>query len=655
MNIYLSSINLFNIMCNYLKYQEITSLSLTNKYFYSVLNPEKNPYINTIYREYTLKKYYNFNNKKNYKLYDEYYLDDYNKTKNNWKNIYKKIYINLKLYPHIEIGEEIYKCFNIHYYLPYTREENKILEYKNNTLHQLISYDILKNDLIIRNYYDKYFDKKNENSKKNKIEPLKKGLYFENELINFKSESSKYKNKKLIKYITNYSFQKLDNIYYSIINLKNSSKIKKKKNKINLIFHFLIWLNHTFILFNNLLCNYVYQFSDLKDEKKIIIEYSKTHTNLINFGLMVNEKFNNINIIFNLFQKENLSSKNDFKIYYMFMNIMKNNFYLKLKPILNNNIGKMLNIFYNENFTQEKILLIDNYDDNNNIETNYTEAINEENEIENYEDDYINDSLSEGIDVEYDEDSINENNLSCKEIIGEYSNLILDFSINKYNANYINHSKINLDKYYNEFEDLFQGKFLENIQNRINKLENYTFSEEINSLNLYFSLTKRIFSENDGLKLINRTKLNLLKISENYFFKYLNELIDIKFKSDLKNNETPINKYTNNDIFVLKDYTFNNKYNNIVNELYTSRICEIKDNLVNNNLNFIKDKKKEEIETIVDNYLNSNYEKNQLIALCKDIIIYFSNQIYLYSSEDNKIIEIITKKNDDKLSKLFNK
>ena len=655
MNIYLSSINLFNIMCNYLKYQEITSLSLTNKYFYSVLNPEKNPYINTIYREYTLKKYYNFNNKKNYKLYDEYYLDDYNKTKNNWKNIYKKIYINLKLYPHNEIGEEIYKCFNIHYYLPYTREENKILEYKNNTLHQLISYDILKNDLIIRNYYDKYFDKKNENSKKNKIEPLKKGLYFENELINFKSESSKYKNKKLIKYITNYSFQKLDNIYYSIINLKNSSKIKKKKNKINLIFHFLIWLNHTFILFNNLLCNYVYQFSDLKDEKKIIIEYSKTHTNLINFGLMVNEKFNNINIIFNLFQKENLSSKNDFKIYYMFMNIMKNNFYLKLKPILNNNIGKMLNIFYNENFTQEKILLIDNYDDNNNIETNYTEAINEENEIENYEDDYINDSLSEGIDVEYDEDSINENNLSCKEIIGEYSNLILDFSINKYNANYINHSKINLDKYYNEFEDLFQGKFLENIQNRINKLENYTFSEEINSLNLYFSLTKRIFSENDGLKLINRTKLNLLKISENYFFKYLNELIDIKFKSDLKNYETPINKYTNNDIFVLKDYTFNNKYNNIVNELYTSRICEIKDNLVNNNLNFIKDKKKEEIETIVDNYLNSNYEKNQLIALCKDIIIYFSNQIYLYSSEDNKIIEIITKKNDDKLSKLFNK
>ena len=92
-----------------------------------------------------------------------------------------------------------------------------------------------------------------------------------------------------------------------------------------------------------------------------------------------------------------------------------------------------------------------------------------------------------------------------------------------------------------------------------------------------------------------------------------------------------------------------------MNELYTSRICEIKDNLINNNLNFIKDKEKEEIETIVDNYLNSNYEKNQLIALCKDIIIYFSNQIYLYSSEDNKIIEIITKKNDDKLSKLFNK
>ena len=641
MGLYLSSINHDESLCDFLECKDIINISLTNKNFYSKLNPKNNPYVNSKFRDYSLKKYYNINNVNNFKLYVEYYLDDYKMTKNNWKEINQKIYENKMKYPQKEISEDVYKSFYNHIFFPYQRAENKIFEYKNNTLHQLVNYDAKKNELILNNYYDKYFGY-NEFSSKDKIEPLKKGLFFEEELTNFKSEKKDYDNKKIIKYITNYSYQEIDNIYYSTFTSKNSKKFKKKKKKINSVLLFIIWLNHTFILFIELLYKYVNQFSDFKSEKKLIIEYNKTHTNLINFGLMIDEKFNNVNIIINLLQKGNSSTNSNFKIYSMFMNIMRNNFYLKIKPKLNKNIGKIFDLLYDENFNKEQI---DNYEENN-IES--TETVNEENENENYSDDYMNDSFCEDCDVEYEEESFNDDKLTFKEIFEENNNLILDFSINKDNANYINHSQIALNELYIQRENFVLEKFSENIQKTFNNFKNEPFKETIDSLNAIFLLNKRMFSENDGIKIINRTKLKMVEVAEKNFLEFFDETLDKQFKEDMKNNNIPKSFQENKDNFTLKDYNFKNKYNKVVYGLYIDKIYKIKENLVNNNLNAFQDKTKEQIENIVVNYLISN---NKINVIFKDIIIYFSNQTYLFNDVDNRICEKIISHKDDKLFK----
>ena len=536
--------------------------------------------------------------------------------------------------------------------MPYQRIENKILEYEYSTMHQTFCYDIQKNNLITSNYYNKYF----EDDKNDKIVPLRKGLFFEQELINCKSEMKIDKNKNIINLIMNYSYEKLDNIYCS--NLDEEKKNKKSKNfKLNTtsnVIFFLLWLNHTFILFMNLLYNYVLQFKNITDTKKIIIEYSKIHKDLINFGLMINEKFNNINIIFNYLNKDQTGVKSHFKIYKMFLNIMEKNFYQKLKPLLNNNIVQLLNLAYKENMEQEK--LNNTYDSNNN-ETNNTEVVNEENENDDYLYDNIDEIEDNENESENDEDS-NDAHLTYKDIIDEYSNLILDFSINQDNCIYINSSKIKLNDSYNEYENIFIETISKKYENLLsinsNENEKSLDDEEINILNNSYSFIKKITGKEGDYHLINRIKFNLLKKVENIIYNSLNKLINKEFIYNLKNVNKEHNNLINKDsnvISVNNSCAFNNKYyNNIVYELYLRKLDEIKNNLIENNTNNILD---EEIKDAVYNYIYSNDKQNTLMALSKDIILFFCNQINLYNNEDVEIIDYLFKKKENKQTKSF--
>ena len=218
----------------------------------------------------------------------------------------------------------------------------------------------------------------------------------------------------------------------------------------------------------------------------------------------------------------------------------------------------------------------------------------------------MNDSFCEDCDVEYEEESFNDDKLTFKEIFEENNNLILDFSINKDNANYINHSQIALNELYIQRENFVLEKFSENIQKTFNNFKNEPFKETIDSLNAIFLLNKRMFSENDGIKIINRTKLKMVEVAEKNFLEFFDETLDKQFKEDMKNNNIPKSFQENKDNFTLKDYNFKNKYNKVVYGLYIDKIYRIKENLVNNNLNAFQDKTKEQIENIVVNYLISN-------------------------------------------------
>ena len=678
--------NLLNIIARYIKYKDIFNFSLTNKSFHKLLNEENNPYINSLFRDFVFSKYYNIHNISR-KFYNENIKDDdYKISKKNWKNIFKNLYINSQIFLDKEVNEFIYNNFKIHYYLPYQRKENVILEYENSTFHQKMCYDIKKNDLIEKNYYDKFFKNRrinDENSNKI-IEPLRKGLFFEKELANFQLEVTTYKeNNNIVKMIIDYEYEELDKLFNSTISFdidldrdreRDKKEYKNKsKRKFNLIYFFLIWLNHTFILFTNLVYNYVIQFKESGSARQIISAYSKTHSNLINFGLLINEKLNNVNIIINYIKEESespiIEHPKKFSIYEMLLNIMKKNFYQKLKPILNENIEKMIKNF-NEDILQKKKINVSF--DSNNIETSNSEILNDENNADddNY-DLYLNDSGEKDYSLEEDNDLNDEdNNMTDQEVIEQYFNFILDFSINGENSSYINHSKIILSQTFIEQENLMKNIFLENLRKKlvINEEkeylnENYLFEEEVESLNDLFSLLKK-YSKSDSIKkgninLINRTKLNIFKSSESILFNYLEQINKKKFIYELKNEEKgnkESNENTKNTVNNISVNSLNlsdkKYYNKAENSFFINKLNEIKNNLINCNLNMIEIRK-DKIEELADKYINNN--ENKLMMITKDIINLYNNQYNLFNYQDIKILDELFKDKINKNDKLFNR
>ena len=682
--------NLLNIIARYIKYKDIFNFSLTNKSFHKLLNEENNPYINSLFRDFVFSKYYNIHNISR-KFYNENIKDDdYKISKKNWKNIFKNLYINSQIFLDKEVNEFIYNNFKIHYYLPYQRKENVILEYENSTFHQKMCYDIKKKDLIEKNYYDKFFKNRrinDENSNKI-IEPLRKGLFFEKELANFQLEVTTYKeNNNIVKMIIDYAYEELDKLYNSTISFdidldsdrerereRDKKEYKNKsKRKFNLIYFFLIWLNHTFILFTNLVYNYVIQFKESGSARQIISAYSKTHSNLINFGLLINEKLNNVNIIINYIKEESespiIEHSKKFSIYEMLLNIMQKNFYQKLKPILNENIEKMIKNF-NEDILQKKKINVSF--DSNNIETSNSEILNDENNADddNY-DLYLNDSGEKDYSLEEDNDLNDEdNNMTDQEVIEQYFNFILDFSINGENSSYINHSKIILSQTFIEQENLMKNIFLENLRKKlvINEEkeylnENYLFEEEVESLNDLFSLLKK-YSKSDSIKkgninLINRTKLNIFKSSESIVFNYLEQINKKKFIYELKNEEKgnkESNENTKNTVNNISVNSLNlsdkKYYNKAENSFFINKLNEIKNNLINCNLNMIEIRK-DKIEELADKYINNN--ENKLMMITKDIINLYNNQYNLFNYQDIKILDELFKDKINKNDKLFNR
>lgn len=674
--------DLLNIAARYIKYKDIFNFSLTNKSLFSLFNEENNSYINGLFRDLVFSKYYNIK-KSSHQFYKENEKDDnYKISKKNWKNIFKILFINSQLFLDKEISELIYNSFNNHYYLPYQRKENEILEYEYSSLHQRICYDIKKKDSINKNYYDKFFKKsKNSNTK---IEPLRKGLAFEEELSNFQLEINTYKeNENIAKIILNYSYEELDTLYNSYFcfdtSLNKDRDKKENKNncnskrKFNLIYFFLIWLNHTLILFTNLLFNYVTQFKESGSAKQIINAYSKTHMNLINFGLLINEKLNNVNIIINYLREEiephEIENPKKFSIYEMLLNIMQKNFFQKLNPILNENIEKMMKNFNEDNIQKKKINISF---DSNNIETNNSEIINEENNADddNY-DLYLNDSEEADFSLEEEDSDLNdEDNKTDQEVIEQYINLILDFNINGENSSYINHSKIILKDPYIQYENLFINTFLDNLRKKytIDEEKDYLnetnlFEDEAESLNdLYFLLKKYGKSDSNkigNINLINRTKFNLFKNSENKVFSYLELINNKKFVCELK-NEINRNKQASENIkntvnnIALNNLKSNNKkyYNKDENLFFINKLNELKNNLVNFNINMSKIKR-EKIKELAERYINNN--ENKLMMVTKDIIYLYNNQYNLFSHQDKKIFDVLFKDKNNEQNKLFNR
>ena len=637
--------NIITIISKFLPSNDLFSLSAIDKETYDTkLNPKKNPLVNSLYRSYVLEKvYFSEFSEEEEIIKEKEIIDDYNITQNNWKNIYIEIMRNLSNFHYEDkknIKKDVYNRFSYHTYLPFIRKENIILENKESSLHQYYCYDFHKNNRIITNHYDKFLDLNNNcfivNDKDNFI--LRQNLFFENELLNFNEILINLKtnndNIELLEKIINLDYKALDDFYCK----NNMREIN------NVILDFILWLNHSVILFSKLLFSKIKIYcDDIKKGNELLKEYIEIHNNFINFSLSINEQYKNINIIINYlyrFIKDKTQKYFQFSLHKMIFNIMKNELYYKIKPYLEQPFKLIVSQFCQEIFSLEnKNERRPSFDTGIKCEEENNNSFNE------------NDDL-EMVDCDCDSSfELDKKEMSLKDIINYFMKCMTDLSINEINANFINHSNIKMDENYINYENILINSFVDEIDNCLRKENNSAFD--------LFTIMKNILSicdENNrrinlekymGFNFIRRTKKLIYKKVKKYLKKKICQNINDEFnKIILENNINDNNKGKNNE----NAKNINQSMKEMIAELdneekkqleikIEKKITKIKNDLTslaNSNNNFCNIVN---IAQIINNYIENVALEN--IVTLKFILNCFFIEKKIYIETDNKILAIL--------------
>ena len=590
---------IMSCISQFLNTRDIISLSEANKKLYlSILNPEKNTIINTLYREQIIKKYFVdednieiLSNETNFN--SNLLIDDYNETKNNWKKILKEFEINLNNFSDKKVSNIIYELFKNHLYLSDIRKDNKFLEYENSDFHQNHCYDWFQRISFLVNYYKKYFDNK---QKPEKI--IGRHLIYEEKLINYIDIENEMENSNeeqiLINQIFEYDFEKIEK-YYS--NNRNNKKI-------NDVLLFILWLIKTSELFSKMLSSYMTIFDKSIEEKEIINEYINKQKAFLQFAKSINENFNNINIILNnLYYHQNKTNNktNFFSLYEMIKKIMEKNFISIIKSKIMKNFNKFLKKYF-QNLFSEKNWEINSEGSTQSNSFEYDEEMEIEEEIQYFKED-------------------------DKYLLEEFVNCILNLNINPLNANLINHTGIKLGDEYNNIENLLIKSFIEELKKNIEFLS----IEEINKIINYF-----IYDEFTSFRFIRRTKIKLLRETTNSLTNHIIKKLTKEFNEYL-NGATQMKKTAK--IYLEETYLnfLSSKQKKWVNEFYENQLETIK--------NYLKINFPQKNTQINEYFMNTNLE---ILSQVKNLIEICSFLIGIFKERNNIVMNIINTRIQEK-------
>ena len=619
-----------NIATNVSSYlsKELLFLSSVNKeLYYTKLNPVHNSIVNTHYRDLVFKEIYfnDMDDEEKAKNKDEF-LDDYKITNNNWKQIFidlNHLYYDYDFIVKKNYSKDVFYRFKLHIYLPFVRKSNKILENKESSLHQYYCYDFNDNKRIYT-YYDKYLDLENNGFKgqNSKNFLFRKNLTFENEFLGINelihNVQGNNEFKLLVERIINYDYVSIDKQYYN-----------NKTN--NEVFDFIIWLNHSAILFSKFLYSFInIHCYEPKNKNELIIEYTKAQNDFVNFSLSINEFFSNINIIINYlyrFIKDKTKSYNDFSIYKMFFNIMKKELYDKLQKNLILDFKNLV-----EQYCKELLDFVDNK--RTSSFGSYAKTDCGDDFAEDEELDLIIDELP----LENEENK----EMTKIEIINNFMACITDLSIDERNALCINHSNIKMDDNYQIYEKILIEVFVNEINNCINKekkpIENiYSVFTNILSIKHQDDI-----KENKGFNFINRTKKilfdaifsclkrNIFLIIENEFLGYFQNINTNNKQNTIENIKIINNENLKKLIDELnkeEKLKIDNIYNDLLNkmknefETKTNINCKSNNNIVNS-------------KEAIDNYFET---KNDNFIFLKTILCNYYLEDKLYADINSRI------------------
>lgn len=520
----------------------------------------------------------------------------------------------------------------------------------------------------------------NQDTKDNKVinnnggvKILKEGLSFEKDLKNYyitfyKLNSNNFYKDLILNNIITYKYEELDNIYIDTFN----------KDSVNIDFiNLVLWINHSFIIYSNFIYEYFKNMNDDIDEKIFLIEYVNKYNEIINIALSLNSNFNNINIIINQFvinysyfndvnKKEStdlslsqsfstlsnssINSNNNnnnckFSLYNLFLTIIHNNIYNKLKE----NIISKFKILVSK-YTK------DLFENKNKIDTE-KEKEKEKNRMGNEISDYDNIDLKSD-NIETYNDMMVEDDLidlllhkepTEKEAIENFINSEVDFIINDKNANFINHTGLKVTEEYEDIENILINQFTlnlkKNIENEKSLLNSFEIIEKIVKCN---NNVTNLQAYPDSFALIRRTKKNLMK-----------QCIIVMFQKILKNLSKNFMAHTKMNNKNEIDFSLNEKelkktksaYSLDLSELNSKKRLEVSsqvDKEINNIKTYIaeevikpyeKENTKIQYQKIIDEYIN--YDGIDFVLLIKKILWFYYSELGLYEEKDEKVYKIL--------------
>ena len=605
----------------YLKPEDILSFSSCNKAIYKKLNPCTNIAINITFCRYTNRKCFEMDEDYN-KIHEIDLIDNCWKSNINWKLYLVQINKHFKEYPDIEISKKVLDIFKTKLYLNDLRKENPHLEYFNSSYHQVFCYDWKFKETCNSNYYghfinNNYIQNRGMNGKEIKI--LRENLPFEYELKNFINVYFEIKKNKeykdVIDNIINYNFENLEKIY---------ENAKNNVNKINKIIYFLLWLNKSLIVYSVNTYESIIRFQNDKDCNTFLNDFNDNYNNYTNVSLLLNQNFQNINIIINYLNMYIMNNNNicyNFSIYELARNIFKKKVYDKVSETVLQKTTILLNKYKFDNINE-----ISNQDENNNDSMD-CEELNETDESSNM-------SFFE-IDEEKND----------KEILENIINNLLDININKYNANAINHSLVKLSTEYEQIENLVNEKFCQFIQEKLNEekpaLELFEIIEKTleSNKNEYFLVKQN----SSTLKVINRTRKNLLKGTFKTMCNYILPNILKDFNSHLKinNNERQL-KLNAHEIMYKNSYkcdlsNLSNKAMMEIEAKVKEEINNIKSCIYEKN---IKGYNVNDTIKLVNEYMDN--DGIEIVLLVKKMIYFYFKEMQIYEEKDKKIFNILS-------------
>ena len=446
------------------------------------------------------------------------------------------------------------------------------------------------------------------------------------------------------------------------------------------IINFVLWINYIYILYIKYNFEYVNGLLDYIENEELLTEFISRKNDLTNVALLINNAFENINIIINFLSLYKFIYDDYYKKHPSSPSISSTNSipniqiteeeqkYYYNKIVFSNNKFCLYNLFnkiIEKEYTSkldEKISKIFKTSSTEYFEELFTIKEEKENDKENKngkkngmdldgDDEYLNQIKAEDDDCDCDDYSdYSDISLNAKptkkEIIENFMNSMVDRYINGNNSNGIMHTyfimdKSYIDNYENVLIDIFSQKLKKCIEkNNMSLNECFDIVEKITRCE---GNSKSLFMNRDSLGIIRRTKMRLMIEGYKTIFQYLQIILLKDFKERVeKGKQTEKNKLylSISEKIKFQDYDLNMDALSEIGE------ANIRKNIKEETANIVSFLKESACIDKSDQYLADEYIKLKIdnVILLKKILLNYYKQIEIYKERNEKVEYFIKNK-----------